>query len=244
MRFLLMLAIAVSASLAIAQELSSDPPRASELQGPIQASPFATQSPANAPGASEFQDPTPIAPRASESQAPPRPSEYPTATPPDVAGEAPASVTSAFSNTPFSQSKANVCVTIEQNSFTIRFGVKTPLSLGSESLSTFIICNKVTATGSDTDPSTVNCTNCKVMLPGGNHGMANDASYDSKTDTLTLRGSKDKPVKLTMVTGGVPRTMTAAEIAVELNTDAATAAPPQITPQQPASQDDDLFSRR
>ena len=230
MRFLLMLALVVSASLAIADELSSDPPRASELQGPIQASPFAT----------EYPDATPTEPR--EAKSPDRygAPESP-ATTPDVAGDAPAGTTSDWYNAPAVKDKLKVCVFIEKNSFTIQFNTSAPLkSRGGESLSTYIICNKVTATSGDTDPSTVNCTNCKVMLPDGNRGTANEASYDSITDTLTLRGTKDKPVKLTMGSG--QRTMTAAEIAIQLNTAAPAEAPPIIPGPQPASRiEDDLF---
>jgi hypothetical protein len=67
-----------------------------------------------------------------------------------------------------------------------------------------------------------------VILPGGSHGTASEATYCSKSDKLTLHGSKDEPVQLTIHSGGSSQTLTAPELVVDIRP----VAQPTIAPVQ------------
>jgi hypothetical protein len=123
--------------------------------------------------------------------------------------------------------ESKVCAIIDRNSFTLKFGPKPNLSQGSAT-STYVICDKISADSSPSDSSTLTCTGCKVILPGGSHGTASEATYCSKTDKLTLHGSKDEPVQLTIHSAGSSQTLTASELVVDIKP----VAQPTIVPVQ------------
>jgi hypothetical protein len=97
--------------------------------------------------------------------------------------------------------ESKVCAIIDRNSFTLKFGPKPDLLQGNAA-STYLICDKIAANSSTTESSTLNCTGCKVILPGGSNAVASEVTYCAKSDKLTLRGSKEQPVSLTIHAGG------------------------------------------
>jgi hypothetical protein len=126
--------------------------------------------------------------------------------------------------------KSKVCAIIDGNSFTLKFGPKPSVMDGSPNAA-YLICDKIAANSSPTESSTLNGTGCKVFLPGGSNGKAAEASYCAKSSKLTLRGSKEEPVELTIHAGGSSQTLTASELVVDIKPVAQpTIAPAQTTP--------------
>jgi hypothetical protein len=123
--------------------------------------------------------------------------------------------------------ESKVCAIIDRNSFTLKFGPKPDLLQGNAA-STYLICDKIAANSSTTESSTLNCTGCKVILPGGSNAVASEVTYCAKSDKLTLRGSKEQPVSLTIHAGGTSQTLTASELVVDIKP----VQPPTISPGQ------------
>jgi hypothetical protein len=80
-----------------------------------------------------------------------------------------------------------------------------------------IICDSFNLASASGEQPKLQCQNCKVTLPNGAKGTASDAIYDTAKKKLTLTGSKDQPVKLTLDAGGVVQSMSTPTIELELN---------------------------
>ncbi|BBO32528.1 hypothetical protein [Lacipirellula parvula] len=89
-----------------------------------------------------------------------------------------------------------VCVVLKASSFEIKFGNK-PERRGSEPAA-YLICDNAATQSDPGGGTTLKCANCSLTLPNGAKATANEIAFDSKSSLLTLVGTEEKPVVLTV----------------------------------------------
>lgn len=90
-----------------------------------------------------------------------------------------------------------VCVLLKAESFEIKTGGKSQRRAGAEPVA-YLICDNVMSTSASGGVTTLKCTNCELKLPNGITASADDVVYDSKLNVLTLTGSDETPVTVSM----------------------------------------------
>jgi hypothetical protein len=75
-----------------------------------------------------------------------------------------------------------------------------------------IVCDRFDVAGSAEEGIKVHCKGCQVMLPSGMKGNAVEATYDTRSNKLTLNGSESEPLTLTMEGNGSAQTITAPKL--------------------------------
>ena len=90
-----------------------------------------------------------------------------------------------------------VCVMLKAASFEVKFGNK-PERRSQYEPTAYLICDNATTNSVPGGGTTVKCTNCSLTLPNGAKATANEITFDSKSSLLTLVGTEEKPVVLTV----------------------------------------------
>jgi hypothetical protein len=90
-----------------------------------------------------------------------------------------------------------VCVVLKASSFEVKFGDK-PERRERNEPAAYLICDNATTNSGPGGVTTLKCTNCSLTLPNGAKATANEIAFDSKSSLLTLVGTEEKPVVLTV----------------------------------------------
>jgi hypothetical protein len=86
-------------------------------------------------------------------------------------------------------------VLLKADSIEIKTGSR-PTPMSAEPMA-FVVCDNVTAT-TDAGATKLKCTNCKLSMPNGLSAKASEITFDSSTNVLTLTGSDESPVTVSV----------------------------------------------
>lgn len=92
---------------------------------------------------------------------------------------------------------SKVYVVLKASSFEVKFGDK-PERRERNEPAAYLICDHAATNSGPGGATTLKCTNCSLTLPNGAIATAHEIAFDSKSSLLTLVGTEEKPVVLTV----------------------------------------------
>lgn len=124
-----------------------------------------------------------------------------------------------------------VCVEIGASSFSIRYGDQsTELSNCDESPLAYVLCDRAAANSGIGENSTIVCNNCRLVLPDGTAADAMEVLFDAESGKLTLVGTEEQPVTVTLANGTAIAAMSGSRLTMEIS-----GAKKKLTPASPVS---------
>lgn len=110
-----------------------------------------------------------------------------------------------------------VCVEIGASSFSIRYGEhNAEIANCDESPLAYILCDRASANSGIGETSTIVCTNCRLVMPDGTAAEATEVLFDSESGKLTLAGTEENPVTVTLANGTAIAAMSSSCLTMEI----------------------------
>lgn len=97
--------------------------------------------------------------------------------------------------TPPVEGNSQSCVMLKADSIEIKTG-KSPRPQSAEPMA-YLICDNVSAT-TEGGATKLKCLNCRLTMPNGLVAKAGEIAFDSSTNVLTLTGSDESPVTVSV----------------------------------------------